>query len=97
MTRVHKTVTLTTEYWRPGENYLQQIVEAIKDKVGNQDIVVISEKAVSTALGTIVDESTVKPGWTAHLLAKYWMRYAWGYFLGLLCRLRDTTIQHIRE
>ena len=90
-------MTLTTEYWRPGENYLQLIVEAIKDKVGNQDIVVISEKAVSTALGTIVDESTVKPGWTAHLLAKYWMRYAWGYFLGLLCRLRDTTIQHIRE
>lgn len=97
MVKRYKTVAVTTRYWRPGEDYLRQIVDAIENKVENGDVVTISEKAISTALGNIVDESVVKSGWMARLLAKYWMRYVWGYFLGQLCRLRKTTIQHIRK
>ncbi|UCF59178.1 MAG: coenzyme F420-0:L-glutamate ligase [Candidatus Bathyarchaeota archaeon] len=97
MVKRYKTLAVTTRYWRPRQNYLRQIVDAIENKVENGDIVTISEKAISTALGNIVDESVIKPVWLARLLAKYWMRYVWGYFLGQLCRLRKTTIRHIRE
>ncbi len=88
---------MTTRYWRPEEDYLRQIVDAIENKIESGDVVTISEKAISTAVGNIVDENVIKPGWMARLLAKYWMRYVWGYFLGQLCRLRKTTIRHIRK
>jgi F420-0:gamma-glutamyl ligase-like protein len=93
----YKTVAVTTRYWRTEEDYVHQIVDAIKNKIENGDVVTISEKAISTALGNIADESAIKPSWMAHLLAKYWMRYIWGYFLGQICHLRKTTIRHIRE
>jgi len=95
--RRYKTVAVTTRYWRPEEDYLHQLVDAIENKIENRDVVTISEKAISTAVGNIVDESVIKPSWMARLLAKYWMRYMWGLFLGQLCRLRKTTIRHIRE
>lgn len=94
--RRYKTVTLTTGYWRPEEDYLQRIVDCIKNQIQDGDIVTVSEKAISTALGNLVDESTIKPGMMARLLAKYWMRLVWGYFLGPLSRLRNGTIQHLR-
>jgi len=92
----YTTVTITTRYWRPGENYLQQIIGSIKNKVEEDDFVTISEKAISTALGNIVDESKIQHGWLAHFLAKYWMRFFWGYVLGSLCHLKQKTIQHFR-
>lgn len=97
MVKTYKTLAVTTRYWRPGKDYLGQIVNAIENKVENGDVVTISEKAISTALGNIADESAIEPSWMAHLLAKYWMRYMWGYFLGQICHLRKTTIRHIRE
>ena len=97
MVKKYKTVAVATRYWRPEEDYLRQIVDAIENKVENGDVVTISEKAISTALDNIVDESVIKSSWMARLLAKYWMRYVWGYFLGQLCRLRKTTIRHIRK
>ena len=96
MVKTFKTVTVTTQYWRPRDDYLRQLVDAIENKIENGNVVVISEKAISTALGNIVDESVVEPSWKARFLAKYWMRWIWGYFLGPLCHLRKTTIQHLR-
>jgi len=61
------------------------------------DYVVVSEKAVSTALGNLVNEGAVRPGWLARFLARYWMRWVWGYVMGPLCRLRRRTIRHIRR
>jgi len=92
----YKAVAVTTRYWRPGEDYLKQIVKAIENKVENEDFVTISEKAISTALGNIVDESVVQPSWFARFLAKYWMRFVWPYILGPLCHLRKRTIQRLR-
>jgi len=90
-------VTITTQYWKPGENYLQQTVDSIKSKIQDGDVVTVSEKAISTALGTLIDESTMKPGRMASFLARYWMRLVWGYLLGPLSRLRNITIQHLRS
>jgi len=87
---------VTTRYWRPGEDYLKQIVKAIENKVEDEDFVTISEKAISTALGNLVDESVVQPSRFARLLAKYWMRFVWPYILGPLCHLRKRTIKRLR-
>jgi len=89
-------VPITTHYWRPGENYLRQIIDSIKNKVEENDFVTISEKAISTALGNLVDENKIQHGWLAYFLAKYWMRLFWGYFLGSLCHLKQKTIQRFR-
>jgi F420-0:gamma-glutamyl ligase-like protein len=93
----YKALAITTKYWKPKENYTVYIIEAVKGKLKNGDIVTISEKAISTALGNIVDESKVEPSKTAYFLAKYWMRLAWGYILGPLCHLRKETIQRLKN
>jgi F420-0:gamma-glutamyl ligase-like protein len=95
--RRHKTVTVATGYWRPGEDYLQRIVDSIQNQIQDGDIVTVSEKAISTALGNLADESNIEPGIIASFLAKYWMRLVWGYLLGPLSRLRNITIQHLRS
>lgn len=65
--------------------------------VENGDILVISEKAVSTATGNILDESFFKPSLTARFLARFWMRVVWGYFLAPLCRLKPETMARLRD
>ncbi len=97
MVRGYKTLAVRTRYWRPGEDYLKQIVNSIEGRVEDGDVVTISEKAISTALGSIVDESTVQPCWLARFLAKIWMRWVWGYILGPLCHHKQKTIRHLRE
>jgi len=64
--------------------------------VKSGDFVTVSEKALSTALGNLVDEDTVQAGLVARFLAKYWMRIVWGLFLGRLCHLRRKTLHHVR-
>ena len=46
----------------------RQIIKALEGKIEDGDFVVVSEKAISTALGCMVDESTVKPSLTRELL-----------------------------
>jgi F420-0:gamma-glutamyl ligase-like protein len=89
-------MTITTCYWKPRENYLQQIIDSIKSKVEEDDFVTISEKAISTALSNLVDESKTQHGWLTHFLAKYWMRLFWGHILGPSCHLKQKTIQHFK-
>lgn len=77
-------------------NYVQQIADAVKGKVENGDFVTISDKAISIASGNIVDESVIFPSKLACFLARYWMRYVWGYILGPLCHLRKRTTRQLR-
>jgi len=93
----YEAVAVSTHYWKPGEDYLTKILDAIRNKIRDGDFVTISEKAISTALGNIIDESKIKPSRLARFLAKYWMRIVWGYALGPLARLRKKTIWHIRR
>jgi F420-0:gamma-glutamyl ligase-like protein len=93
----YKALAVTTEYWKPKTDFVERIVEAIKDRVADGDFVVVSEKAISTAMGNIVDESGVKPNLSARLICSFWMRIIWGYFLGYLCRLRRKLIYHLRQ
>jgi F420-0:gamma-glutamyl ligase-like protein len=90
-------VAVTTPYWRPGADYVTSIVESLRGRVRDGDFVTVSEKALSTAAGHLVDEAGVSPGCTAKFLARCWMRYVWAYVLGPLCHLRRTTIGHFRR
>ena len=75
---------IATKYWKPGEKYLNCIVEAVEKRVADGDFVVVSEKALSTALGNIIDESGVRPGFNAKLISGIWMRIGWRHCLSAL-------------
>jgi len=92
-----KVLALATKYWRPGEDFLNEIAKAVNRRVVDDDFVVVSEKAISTALNNIVDESKAKPGLGAKLIASFWMRTGWGYFLGPLCCLRQKLLLQLRN
>jgi F420-0:gamma-glutamyl ligase-like protein len=96
MIRYH-ALALTTAYWKPKTDYLMAISEAVAKKVKDGDFVVVSEKAISTARGNIVDESRVQPGGTAKLLAMLWMPVVWGYSLGILSRFGQRLLHRIRS
>ena len=88
---------VATKYWKPDEKYLNGILDAVEKRVANDDFVVISEKALSTALGNVIDESSISPSFSAKLISRLWMRIAWGYFLGALCRFGPRLRRRLRE
>lgn len=92
-----KAEAIKTDYWMPGDNYLERIVEAVKGRVSDGDIIVISEKALSVAKGFIIDERNVKPSSLAIFIARFWMRIVWGYFLGRICHLKEKNIKRLRN
>lgn len=91
------TEAVQTEYWMPNSDYLTIIASALRDKVKDGDIIVISEKALAVAKGLIVNEGHVKPGLLAKILAYFWMRIIWGFFLGAICHLKKENIQRLRN
>jgi F420-0:gamma-glutamyl ligase-like protein len=93
----YKALPITTKYWRPGQNYIKEIIEHLDTKVNDNDLIVISEKALSTARNNIVDESQVNPNQSARFIATIWMRTTWGYFLGPLCHYRKKLLHQIRQ
>jgi len=93
----YKALAVTTGYWRPRENYTEKIVEGVRGKIRDGDFIAISEKAIATATGNIVDESVVKASLNARLIARCWMRVAWGHLLGRLCHFQGKPLQRLRE
>jgi F420-0:gamma-glutamyl ligase-like protein len=85
-----------TEYWMPGHKYSEIIAKALDGKVEDGDIVAVSEKALSTAKGRIINEKNVQPGKMAKLLTRFWMKIIWGYFLGQVCSLKKENIRRLR-
>jgi len=92
----YKALAVTTKYWKPEENYTQRIIDAVEGKIADEDFVVISEKAISTARGNIIDESKVEPSRNARFIAEFWMRIVWGYFLGTLCHFQEDMTRRLR-
>jgi F420-0:gamma-glutamyl ligase-like protein len=90
-------LSLATKYWLPSENYLSIIFDALAERVADGDFVVISEKALSTAQGTIIDESHINANFNAKLISRLWMRSVWGHFLGVLCRFGPRLLRRLRE
>ena len=92
-----KTRPVRTPYWRPGYDYIAIIVRSVRQHLKDGDIIVVSEKAISTARGQIVDEAKVVPSLLAKIIATIWMPIIWGYILGPLCRFKAPTIRRLRS
>ncbi|MDR0318974.1 MAG: coenzyme F420-0:L-glutamate ligase [Nitrososphaerota archaeon] len=93
----YKALAITTRFWKPKENYLHCIVNAVSGKIVDGDFVVVSEKAISTAQGNILDESEIVAGVSAKFLAGFWMRVVWGYPLGVLCHFGQRLLSRLRS
>jgi F420-0:gamma-glutamyl ligase-like protein len=93
----YTALAITTSYWKPHDNYTDKIIDAIKNKVDDGDFVVVSEKAISTTLGNMVDESVVKPSLSARIMSRFWMRLVWGYPLGMLCGFGQRLLKRLRD
>jgi F420-0:gamma-glutamyl ligase-like protein len=93
----YQALAVATRYWNPRTDYMNEIAVALNGKVGNGDFVVVSEKAISTAKGNLVDESQVRPSLAAKFLATMWMRVSWGYSLGILCHFGQRLLIRLRN
>jgi F420-0:gamma-glutamyl ligase-like protein len=92
-----KYKAVKSNYWRPGDDYVARIMSSLKKILRDEDIIVVSEKAVSTAKGKIVNEADVKPGNLAYIISRFWMRLFWGHLLGYLCRFRKKTLLRLKN
>ncbi len=92
-----KYKAVKSTYWCPGDDYVTRILFSLKKIIRDGDIIVISEKAVSTAKGNIISEAGVKPSILANIISRFWMRVFWGYILGYLCRFRKETLKRLKN
>jgi len=92
-----KAIRVKTEFWLPETDYLSEIVEAVRGHVQDGDIITISEKAISTAQGTLIDEAEYDAGRIARFLASFWTRRLWGGPIGKLAKLKDNTLDRLRN
>ena len=88
---------IRTGYWHPKTDYCEIITQSTRKIIEDGDVIVVSEKAVSTAEGNIIDESAVRPGYSAKFLAGVWSRIVWGYFLGTMCHFKPERVYHLRH
>jgi F420-0:gamma-glutamyl ligase-like protein len=93
----YRALAVVTSYWKPEEDYLAAIVKAIATRVDDGDFVVVSEKALSTAVGNIVDESKLLPSLNARCLARWWMRVLWGHVFSRLLGFGPRLTRNLQE
>jgi len=92
-----KAIVIRTDYWTPGTDFTQAIVEAVQGLVQDNDIVAVSEKALAVAQGLIVDEAPIEPSLLSELLARLWMRLFWGGPLAQMTRMHRKTRFRLRN
>ena len=90
-------LSVVTKYWKPGDKYLNCILDVVEKRGANGDFVVISEKALSTVTGNIIDESSTNPSFSAKLISRLWMRIAWGCLLSVFLHLGPKLRRRLRE
>ncbi|UCE96955.1 MAG: coenzyme F420-0:L-glutamate ligase [Candidatus Bathyarchaeota archaeon] len=93
----YKAFAIVTKYWKTKQDLFANMITALKGRVRESDFLVVSEKAICTATGNILDEGKIKPSRTAQFLVKYWMRYVWAYILGPLCHSQKETLLRFKK
>ena len=88
---------ISSRYWRPGEDWIKEIINRTKMTLRPGDFIVISEKAISIAKGNIVDENLIMPSFLAKLLVIGFMRVIWGRIFGWICHLSRENILRLRN
>jgi len=92
-----RTLTFRTNFWRPGTDYVSEIIRVTSPHLKDGDIIAVSEKAVSTASGNIFDETGITPGRVARFLAGPWTRKMWAGPLGTMIGLKRQTLLNLRS
>jgi len=92
-----RTLTFRTSFWRPGTDYVSEIIRVTSPHLKDGDIIAVSEKAVSTASGNIFDEALIVPGRVARFLAGSWTRKMWAGPLGMMIGLKRQTLLNLRS
>jgi F420-0:gamma-glutamyl ligase-like protein len=95
--KLYRPLRVRTSLWRPGSDAVGELVCRLKGVVGRGDVLVLSEKALSVAKGLVFDETSIKPSRFSKLFTYILMRWVWGYFLGLMCKLKPNTLNWIRS
>ena len=96
-----KYIPIKTKYLRKNEDYITIIIDSLKEYSENNnlkdgDILVISEKFISTGEGRLIDEKDIKPSILGYF-CYYWSKYLWGYILGPLLKTRPDRIKNLRK
>ncbi|MEM3607918.1 MAG: coenzyme F420-0:L-glutamate ligase [Candidatus Bathyarchaeia archaeon] len=86
-----------TRLWMPGTDYLNLIAERVRGRIRDGDLLVVSEKPLSTALGYVFDEAHANPGLLARGIAGFWTRIIWGRILGPFTGMRDESLERLRS
>ena len=92
-----RTLTFRTSFWRPGTDYVSEIIRVTSPHLKDGDIIAVSEKALSTASGNIFDEAGVIPGRVARFLAGSWTRKMWAGPIGMMIGLKRQTLLNLRS
>jgi F420-0:gamma-glutamyl ligase-like protein len=91
-----KTISFKSRYWKPDTDFTTKIIEAVSHRLEEGDMIVVSEKALSTACSNIVNESIFKPSSLAFFLSSFWVRKVWAGPLGWATGLRKKTLENLR-
>ncbi|MHC1627207.1 MAG: coenzyme F420-0:L-glutamate ligase [Candidatus Nezhaarchaeales archaeon] len=95
--RNYIAIPLKSDLWKPKTDFKRKTVELIKNVASNGDYVVLSEKALSTALGLLYDESIIPSDFYSKLMTFLITRVLWGKALGKLCKLSHETVELLRR
>ncbi len=91
------TKTLRAKYWLPETDFFEILLKFSISNAKENDFIIISEKAISTALGRLVNEEKINPSLSAKCLAKFWMRKIWGYLICVITRINRLNTERIRK
>ncbi|MEM1525780.1 MAG: coenzyme F420-0:L-glutamate ligase [Ignisphaera sp.] len=77
-------------YWYPGTDVVKEIIDNYGKHIENGDIIVIAEKALSTALGNIYDEGLIQADMLTKIFTFIIVRILWLNLLKFVFRNRET-------
>lgn len=77
-------------YWFPGTDVVKEIIDKYGKHIENGDIIVIAEKALSTALGNVYDESIIQADILTKIFTFITVKILWLKLLKFVFRKRDT-------
>jgi F420-0:gamma-glutamyl ligase-like protein len=94
-------IPIRTKYIRKNEDFVPEVIKNLRNlrnelNIKDGDIIVLSEKFISTSEGNFVDEKNVKPSFLAYF-CYYWSKYIWGYILGPILKTRKDRIMNLRK
>ncbi len=90
-----KTYRRAFNYWYPGTNIIDHIINAYINLANNGDFLIISEKALAIAYGYIYNEDLIGVDKLTYLLTKIITKYVWSFLLRRY--LHDRTIQLLNK